>query len=376
MAQTRFFQHLNENDNLTFQKVTTLDCIDNSGGMIMYYFKDGSKCSKTYIAPVNANSVDGFEFAEVSDPKNIWKLKKIVPEQEKVRTAVGSDGQIYQAPTWEDYTQSQVTSRKTRVEVIGHPIKIENYVAPSDSDYYFNPDDVITKTETKKSGVVTNENFDFNSSANTTDKKLASNQDIYDVKTSNLKISQPALSYQFMSIENGILHLDAKKLLENIKSVNIHFNGEACELPTSDFIENAITPKEEKEVVKEVVKEIQVSSEDIDLEIDETQKGLINNMIDMSNKTEYSIDMELTLNLPPADVYKLIKNVYPAGMSKGFVNIIANRMQVKELKSAVADGLMAFYDGGMNEGVNVEEESEDKTIGSPKKSGRSKTTNK
>ena len=50
MATTRYFQHLNEN-NSDFQKVTTLDIIDDSGDMIMYYFKDGSKCNKNYIAP-------------------------------------------------------------------------------------------------------------------------------------------------------------------------------------------------------------------------------------------------------------------------------------------------------------------------------------
>ena len=40
MAQIRFFQHLNEQDD-NFQKVTTLDYIDNSEGFTMYYFKDG-----------------------------------------------------------------------------------------------------------------------------------------------------------------------------------------------------------------------------------------------------------------------------------------------------------------------------------------------
>ena len=64
MAQIRFFQHLNEQDD-NFQKVTTLDYIDNSEGFTMYYFKDGSRCNKQYIAAVNANCIEGYEFAEV-----------------------------------------------------------------------------------------------------------------------------------------------------------------------------------------------------------------------------------------------------------------------------------------------------------------------
>ena len=56
-------------------------------------------------------------------------------------------------------------------------------------------------------------------------------------------------------------------------------------------------------------------------------------------------------------------------MDRGFVNIIANRMQVKELKNSVADGLMTFYDDEyINESNNeILEEHE-----TPKKPGRKK----
>ena len=91
MAQIRFFQHLNEQDD-NFQKVTTLDYIDNSEGFTMYYFKDGSRCNKQYIAPVNANSIEGYEFAEVSSQYNIWKLNYVVPKVEKPKTATNLNG--------------------------------------------------------------------------------------------------------------------------------------------------------------------------------------------------------------------------------------------------------------------------------------------
>ena len=90
----------------------------------------------------------------------------------------------------------------------------------------------------------------------------------------------------------------------------------------------------------------------------------------MSNKTEYSIDIEFTLNLPSSSIYKLIKTAYPEEMSKGFINILANRMQVKELKTSVAEGLLAFYDEDIIESTSIQEENSknsDKKAGRPKK---------
>jgi len=79
-------------------------------------------------------------------------------------------------------------------------------------------------------------------------------------------------------------------------------------------------------------------------------------MIDMSQKDKCDIDMSITLSLPPVSVYKIIKQVYPEGMAKAFVNIIADRMQMIELKSAVAAGLIEYYD----ESESVEVKTDDK----------------
>ena len=96
-------------------------------------------------------------------------------------------------------------------------------------------------------------------------------------------------------------------------------------------------------------------------------------MINMSNKTEYSIGIEFTLNLPSSSIYKLIKTAYPEEMSKGFINILANRMQVKELKTSVADGLLAFYDEDIAE-EPVEEIDEEQQKSTSKKATRTKKT--
>lgn len=366
MAQIRFFQHLNEQDE-NFQKVTTLDYIDNSEGFTMYYFKDGSRCNKQYIAPVNANSIEGYEFAEVSSQYNIWKLNYVVPKVEKVRTATNANGELVEAPSWEELTQSTAV-RKPRIDVMGKPQKVENYKAPDDSEYFFDYD-TYTAQKQKTADVKESKSFDFNSNTNIHTSEPTSEFEV--VKAADV------ISYAYSLDKNGVLHIIADEFLRNIKSVQIEIGGTICELSTEDFIENAITPTEEKVVEKVVEKEVLVKTSDTDIElgVNNDQKSLIDNMINMSNKTEYSIDIEFALNLPPSSIYKLIKTAYPEEMSKGFINILANRMQVKELKTSVADGLLAFYDEDIAEDFNTEVKEEQPKNNIQKASRTKKTAN-
>lgn len=367
MAQIRFFQHLNEQDD-NFQKVTTLDYIDNSEGFTMYYFKDGSRCNKQYIAPVNANSIEGYEFAEVSSQYNIWKLNYVVPKVEKVRTTTNANGELVEAPTWEELTQSTAV-RKPRIDVMCKPQKVENYKTPDDSEYFFDYDAYVAQKQ-KATDVKESKAFDFNDS-NTTISAPTPTSKFEVVKDADV------ISYAYSLDKNGVLHIKAEDFLQKIKSVQIDINGSICELSTEDFIENAITPKEEKVVEKVVEKEVLVKTSDTDIElgVNNDQKSLIDNMINMSNKTEYSIDIEFALNLPPSSIYKLIKTAYPEEMSKGFINILANRMQVKELKTSVADGLLAFYDEDIAENFDIEDKEEQPKNNIQKASRTKKTVN-
>ena len=101
---------------------------------------------------------------------------------------------------------------------------------------------------------------------------------------------------------------------------------------------------------------VEVADSDIPIDIINTPEwGLINNMINMSQKEECAIDMELVLSLPPVEVYKLIKTAYPKGLSEVFVKTIANRMPIKELRIALAHGLMCYYDGDAEEDPAVDD---------------------
>ena len=298
MAQIRFFQHLNEQDE-NFQKVTTLDYIDNSEGFTMYYFKDGSRCNKQYIAPVNANSIEGYEFAEVSSQYNIWKLKYVVPKVEKVRTATNANGELVEAPSWEELTQS-TAARKPRIDVMGKPQKIENYKVPDDSEYFFDYDAYVDQKQksVEVKEVKETKTFDFNSD-NTTIGTSKPTEEFKILKDVDI------VSHAYELDKNGILHINAEEFLKNINGIQININDNICELSTEDFIENAITPKEEKIVEKVVEKEVLVKTSDTDIElgVNNEQKSLIDNMINMSKKTEYSIDIEFALNLPTSSIY-------------------------------------------------------------------------
>lgn len=366
MAETRYFQHLNENES-DFQQVTTLDYIDNSDGFLMYYFKDGSKCNKSYIAPVNANSIDGYEFAEISDVHNKWHLMVSgITSGEKPKPAKGKDGNWYEAPDLSEKPSHNVK----RVSVVSRPVYVSDYKIPNDSDYYFDTIQQPTfNFNENKNNVITPDFAEIEEPVikeRKVEQKPAPKQEI---------IEQPSEFSPLFKNNGDIVEIDVKALLDSNKTIRLYFpDGNSYESSAMEFIDNAITPKEEKVVEKVVEKEVLVktSDTDIDLGIDSTQKGLLDNMIDMSNKMECSIDMELTLRLPPASVYKLIKSVYPEGMDRGFVNIIANRMQVKELKTSVADGLMAFYDEEYNS--ETPKQSEEDLNKDSKKPGRKKQT--
>lgn len=351
MAKTRYFQHLNSNDRFTFQKVTELDFIDDTGEMTMYYFKDGSKCNKDFIAPVNAENILNKEFAEVSSPSNAWVLKKVDPVaiNDKPKAMKGKDGVMYEAPDFGDYIGSG-NHAKTRIDVVYKPVTVSNYVAPNDSDYY------IGAESFESNEVEQPRQFNFNSTIEdeTPAPQLKQENGIKTVSTSNSNKSLP-----YVSESNGILQIDVRQILNSVSTVYLCFDdGSTCELPINEFIENAITPKEEKIVEKVVEKEVVVktSDTDIDLGVNDVDKEMLNTMIDRSKKSEFEIDMDLTLSLPPTELYKMIKSAYPNDLHKGFVNIIANRMQVKELKSAVAEGLLAFYDDELEEDMAAPEE--------------------
>ena len=332
----RYFQHLDPHND-TFQTVTTLDFIDDSDPtFVMYYFADGSKCNKDYIGALNEQNVFGNkEFVEVSSPNNKWVFA-IKPEQsnKKPETIRTQSGELVEIPTEEQWygIDSKRTSEKDRYIVKVRP----KYVEPKfiDTELMQNQDQKIEQEES----------FDFNINDNNSIEVAAE-----DVTKNNFETHIEKISY-----------IDSNEFADTIK---FRYNGQIYEMASSQFFANAIMSPQEKIIEKIVEKEVkkEVPEDHIEIGLDDTQKMLVDNMIDMSQKEHCDIEMCLTLNLPPLSVYKLIKSVYPKGMSAGFVNIIADRLKTVQLKQAVAKGLLAYYD---EDSIIIDAETQPETINS------------
>lgn len=340
MAAKRYFQHLNPNDD-NFQMVTTLEAIDNTDpSFVLYYFDDGTKCNREFIGALNEQDVFGKkEFVEVSSPANKWvfalKPEKPKRQPEQIQTASGEWVEVPSEDQWYSGSQNSFgAGNKSKSNINNYEVKVK----PKFVSFSQAADESPVTTET------TEEVFNFNDNELT--KTKAANA-IDAVETHEETAENSKLSY-----------LDANDVDDTIMFV---YNGRTYTMEKDQFFTNAITMPEEKIITKEVTKEVVKEVEEGHLEIglDDIQKNLVDNMIDMSQKEHCDIEMNLTLNLPPMSVYKLIKSVYPKGMSEGFVNIIADRLKTVQLKKAVAVGLLGYYDEDANIEVaeNVESES-------------------
>jgi len=340
----RYFQHINSEDDL-FQNVTELEMIDNSDpNFIMFYFKDGSKCTKQFIGEVNSDAtIYGKKvFVELTSPGNKWSFKKTKIEETTQYNY--HEGVKYEsADPYMIGHENEIGKQSFIVAKL--PNNIPNYQTEPDERYYImdmggdmTAPDIITDPSIEE------HKPSYSSDTNVIDEAVSTDitEDVIKEETSK---------------KAKIYNIDANQLISAKQQISFSYNGKAYVMDAEEFFKNAIVKPEEKIVEKEVIKEVIVNKEEhLDIVIDETQKSLIDNMIDMSQKDKCDIDMAITLSLPPVSVYKIIKQVYPEGMSKAFVNIIADRMQMLELKSAVAAGLLEYYD----ENETIEVKNDDK----------------
>ena len=364
----KFYQHVNSDDPL-FQKVTKLLYVDDSDpDILLYTFEDGTKCSPDFIGKIDEIELAAgqYQMVEVESPVNIWRFKpvKVTATTILAKNADGQDvevpdpyfiglsganaplnggGPLKEGTRWE--------SRAPRKAV--RPVDdINEYFASyikyaADNNIAINKDIDIKRVMTYISG-----------SAKLTAPAVEQqtlNTGLQQIPAIPEPVQEPEVQKKptttaFTETKKQLI-IDADDLIKSndYDIVELTFNGELYKMDLNTFFTRAI---EEKKVVVEEKKEIPVeplslTENDIEIgEVSNTEWNLINNMINMSQKEECTIDMELILSLPPVDVYKLIKTAYPKGLSDVFVKTIANRMPVKELKTALANGLLSYYDGG------------------------------
>ena len=343
----RYFQHLNVNDD-NFGMVTELDFIDNSDPtFILYHFKDGTKCNELFIGKLNDMNVYGSkEFAEISSPSNKWEFELSLNVQEKkMKNIQNANGEVFEIPDYNAYTNSK-GSATSKYRITKTPVTVEITSMPFDNTA---PGTFINNSIPQINDIPTQ-----NIEATVDSAKIINNTPLVD--------TAEQFTNEFMVINNVANCCINNTGLSFAKDGKI-YNFSCEQLYNKLFAEPTV-------ITKEVAAEKPADIDRIELNIDDKQKALIDNMIDMSTKEEFDIEMVLSLSLPPVSVYALLKSVYSDKMSHDFVNIIADRMNVKELKTAVATGLLAFYD----DDIIPQPESTDKTSSKKVKTGKKEKT--
>lgn len=377
----KFYQHINSDDPL-FQKTTKLLYVDDSDpDLLLYVFDDGSKCSAEFVAKIDdMNANNGmYHMVEVESPVNIWRFKSIElkPTNLNAKTADGQDvevpdpyfvglsgnnsqlnggGLVKEGIRWESRSPRPAVRPIDDInEYFGSYIKyaVENNVK-------INKDintDLVMKAMSGKldEAIKNNASQPAINTAPTEEPKIEQTilktsmpigDSVPEIKANTLK-KEPVSVFQETK-KQLIINADELINSNDYDIVKLTFNGEEKEIDIKKFFTQAVEEQKVVEVQAAALTPqgpVTLAKDDIEIDIINTPEWeLINNMINMSQKEECSIDIELILSLPPIDVYRLIKTAYPKGLSDAFVKTIANRMPIKELRLALAQGLLSYYD--------------------------------
>lgn len=377
----KFYQHINSDDPL-FQKTTKLLYVDDSDpDLLLYVFDDGSKCSAEFVAKIDdMNANNGmYHMVEVESPVNIWRFKSIElkPTNLNAKTA---DGQDVEVPDPYFVGLSGNNSQLNGGGLVKEGIRWESRsprpaVRPIDDiNEYFGSYIKYAVENNVKINKDINTDLVMKAMSGKLDEAIKNNASQPAINTvpieepkiepTTLKTSMPIgesapeIKVNTPKKEPVSVFQETKKQLiinadELINSndydiVKLTFNGEEKEIDIKKFFTQAVEEQKVVEVQAETHTSqgpVTLAKDDIEIDIINTPEWeLINNMINMSQKEECSIDIELILSLPPIDVYRLIKTAYPKGLSDAFVKTIANRMPIKELRLALAQGLLSYYD--------------------------------
>lgn len=314
----RFFQHINP-DSTEFEKVTTLNYIDDSDPDItLYVFHDGTKCNKELIASINDPNAFRMKkiMAELSDDINKWHFHKIEIKR-NVQSAVSADGTTYEVP---DAYMGEDMKDHVKWEA-NPPLKVNITNVESDENY-IKHNDKENISSTPNNCVVP----PTVSEQITVDNNTANNV--------NIKMTNPIIEF------------------DNNTNYSINVDGTILQLSGNIIKERLVSGKQP-------TISIPSNNENLISTCTSEEKGLVDNMIKMSKKDEGEIDIAVTLNLPAKDVFTLLTTVYPNKMADEFIVNIANSISIHDLRVAVANGLEEYYDRveqGNSNIIEVEEE--------------------
>ncbi len=342
---SKLYQHIHVQDEEHFGHVTKLKYIDNSDPYLtLYVFEDGTKCNVEFIAPLNdTTAFDGQHImAEVPSMTNIWKFNKKEIKAEKRKTSFDETSkQNFEIP--DPYMmgkidgglagtqEASVNMSEARVRIDSMPPKpvvvkneesIDNYLLIDENGETRSIDEIekLTKTKqpsVKKQEVKTTDKTD----TDTTTAVVEENETVNSWIVTTNQVQVPSYKIDLDTLNNGA-------------KISIITNGECIEFETLTKFVECLTNKHNDEF--------------IGIE-NKPELNLVKNMIDMSKKEEATVSLDITLQLPPKDIYDVIQKAYPTEMSESFVNLLANNISINDLRFAVAAGLSSFYNNTLEE---------------------------
>ena len=356
----KFYQHMQPGE--TLGNITRLKYIDDISDdeLILYVFEDKSKCSEEYIAEVNSQEAFNGQFVmtELSDPLNAWKFNVKEVDLTITKKVIGQDGQEYELPEPGvgingehmslGITEDGTPITKTNNNLAGKrtdatpPRVVKNFKVEPKENYLLslhpellnpklkdNKQSLLSHSINKPQTIVEKDNTYNN--VKTIDTPVNNTGNNYKANINlNSNISSPISTEVIETVKHTSITININDIMKNpeFNKVNIISDDNVIELSVEDFINRILN------------KDKQVS---VYVDPDFKEDILIKNMIDKSKKTECTIGMDITLELPPKEVYKTIHDVYPEGMAENFVVSLARRMNDQTLKEALAQGLTEYY---------------------------------
>ena len=344
----RFFQHLEPGDNLG--KITKLKYIDDisDDDMILYYFEDGTFCNSEFIAGVEDEGdpiMDKKVMVELAGPQYTWQFikKEVIPEVTKVVQNDG-DGQFYEA-VGPDVHLNKANGGMTRSieEVRQNSIRTDVKRPKKPAKFRQEPDDPYLLSEhpdleNAKSAPDTSASTGLIPGVIKKKTKMKPVED-YDFDAEPVQEEAPVVQPKKTAQPNKkVLNMDIPKM--NVETITVSDGDWSVTISKEEFKKRLMVSSDEierikKEVVGKSPFDERISKEDV----------LIKNMIDKSKKKSATIRLNVSMELPPKEIYNTIRDVYEEGMADEFVKSVTARISMDNLLESLSSGMKKFYEG-------------------------------
>lgn len=379
----KFFQHVDQYDKETFLHVTELSYIDDTDpSIILYHFDDGTKCNIEFIGEsvdTTTESINNLAFVQVSNKSQIWKCN-IVETKAQERKARTANGEEVIVP---DRTMFSVTGESL------NDITQYNWVKPI-SKKINNDDILLYYISTIKSFLETGElpielynpdihDLKYKWSVIYNMEQIADHIPNYLIPenlTPNFSKYLRECDYNHIPKNEEIKEEKNETIVTPVKNTeNIieDNNSEKLEAVIVKLCGNRKAEISYKEDGTYIIEDSNVymladlidaynslQDEDVPAELEQPKNprksilganketvAFLSDMIANAAKKTAEASVSIELDVPPFDVYKLLKTVYPEDWANIFIELIATSVSPEDLQSALGEGLKAYYDNEM-----------------------------